>query len=136
MVDTHSCSRCFYKHYSICICSYTCSGDSIGVIYIYSYAVRRARFDKDFGKVFITLAFSAFALTSLDTATRLGRYIFQEYFETEGGKKSWIADKYVATIITVLVSYLLVTYGYQKIWPIFGSSNQMLSTLALLALTA
>lgn len=91
---------------------------------------------KDFGKVFITLAFSAFALTSLDTATRLGRYIFQEYFETEGGKKSWIADKYVATIITVLVSYLLVTYGYQKIWPIFGSSNQMLSALALLALTA
>ncbi|MGB9838977.1 carbon starvation CstA family protein [Thermovenabulum sp.] len=91
---------------------------------------------KEFGKVFITLAFSAFALTSLDTATRLARYIFQEYFESETGKTSWIADKYVATAITVIISYVLVTYGYQKIWPIFGSSNQLLAALALLALTA
>ncbi|ADL06993.1 carbon starvation CstA family protein [Thermosediminibacter oceani] len=90
----------------------------------------------DFGKVFITLAFTAFALTSLDTATRLARYIFQEYFETEDGKRSLLTDKYVATLITIFVAYLLVTYGYQKIWPIFGSANQLLSALALLALTA
>ncbi|MDN5332279.1 MAG: carbon starvation protein [Tepidanaerobacteraceae bacterium] len=91
---------------------------------------------KEFGKVFITLAFSAFALTSLDTATRLGRYIFQEYFEERSGRKNWLGNKYVATLITIIAAYLLLAYGYQKIWPIFGSANQLLSALALLALTA
>ncbi|MCG0276590.1 MAG: hypothetical protein L5655_10655 [Thermosediminibacteraceae bacterium] len=86
--------------------------------------------------VFVTLAFTAFALTSLDTATRLGRYIFQEYFETKEGEKNLLADKYVATLITIVASYILLAYGYQKIWPIFGSANQLLSALSLLALTA
>lgn len=89
----------------------------------------------DFGMVFVILAFSAFALTSLDTATRLSRYIFQEWFETRTGTKNWLTDKYVATFISVFVAYLLLSYGYQKIWPIFGASNQLLGALALLAAT-
>ncbi|GFR35980.1 carbon starvation CstA family protein [Thermobrachium celere] len=88
------------------------------------------------GKVFITLAFTAFALTSLDTATRLGRYIFQEYVETVWGKESKLNNMYVSTLITVVISALLLMYGYQKIWPIFGTANQLLSALALLAVTA
>ncbi|MFN6991887.1 MAG: carbon starvation protein A [Fervidobacterium sp.] len=88
------------------------------------------------GRVFIILSFTAFALTSLDTATRLARYIFQELFETVSSKGSLLTNKYVATIITVFASVLLVAYGYQKIWPIFGSSNQLLAAIALLALTA
>lgn len=88
------------------------------------------------GKVFIILAFTAFALTSLDTATRLGRYIFQEYVETVFGKDSKLNNMYIATLITVLLSALLLMFGYQKIWPIFGTANQLLSALALLAITA
>ncbi|MCF6095445.1 carbon starvation protein A [Thermovorax subterraneus] len=91
---------------------------------------------EDFGKVFVTLAFTAFALTSLDTATRLGRYIFQEYFETKGEEKNPLSNKYIATLVTIFGAYILLAYGYQKIWPIFGSANQLLSALALLALTA
>ncbi|MCX7884297.1 MAG: carbon starvation protein A [Caloramator sp.] len=89
------------------------------------------------GKVFVVLAFSAFALTSLDTATRIGRYIFQEFFyEKKDGTKSPLANMYVSTAITIGCSVLLLAYGYLNIWPIFGSANQLLAGLSLLALTA
>ncbi len=92
------------------------------------------------GKVFVTLSFSAFALTSLDTATRIGRYIFQEFFqsydEKQGQKKSIFTNMYVSTLITVFCALGLILYGYEKIWPIFGAANQLLAALALLSLTA
>ncbi|MHB1392233.1 MAG: carbon starvation CstA family protein [Clostridia bacterium] len=88
------------------------------------------------GKVFVILAFSAFALTSLDTATRLGRYIFQEMTAKADGTKSILNNMYVATAITVGLSAMLLSYGYQKIWPIFGSANQLLAGLSLLAVSA
>jgi carbon starvation protein len=88
------------------------------------------------GKVFVILAFSAFALTSLDTATRLGRYIFQEMVAKADGTKSPLGNMYVATAVTVGLSGLLLSYGYQKIWPIFGSANQLLAGLSLLAVSA
>jgi carbon starvation protein len=88
------------------------------------------------GKVFVTLAFSAFALTSLDTATRIGRYVFQELFDKgEADSKSIASNMYVATSATIAASALLLLYGYTKIWPIFGASNQLLAGLSLLALT-
>ncbi len=86
------------------------------------------------GKSFVALAVSAFALTSLDTATRLGRFIFQEYFEDKStGKQSPLANMYVSTSITVILGGLLAITDYTKIWPIFGSANQLLSALALMA---
>ena len=89
------------------------------------------------GKVFVILAFSAFALTSLDTATRIGRYIFQEFFTNASEKtKKTYANIYISTFATVFASASLLAYGYQKIWPIFGSANQLLSALALLAVTS
>jgi carbon starvation protein len=88
------------------------------------------------GKVFVILAFSAFALTSLDTATRLGRYIFQEMTTKADGTKSILGNMYVATAITVGLSAMLLSYGYTKIWPIFGSANQLLAGLSLLAVSA
>lgn len=89
------------------------------------------------GVVFVTLCFSAFALTSLDTATRIGRYILQELCEGKDGKDTFISgNKYLATGITIAASFILILYGYVKIWPIFGSANQLLAALALLAITA
>ncbi|MPM66351.1 Peptide transporter CstA [bioreactor metagenome] len=91
----------------------------------------------EIGKVFVILAFSAFALTSLDTATRIGRYIFQEFFDEASEKTKKIGQNiYVSTIITVAASCVILVYGYSKIWPIFGSANQLLAALALLALTS
>lgn len=89
------------------------------------------------GKVFVILAFSAFALTSLDTATRIGRYVFQEFFDKADGttSKKGFSNMYVATAVTVGSASLLLLYGYTKIWPLFGASNQLLAGLSLLALT-
>ena len=92
----------------------------------------------------ITLAFSAFCLTSLDTATRLARYMFQEFFTgDEGGQavnvagwKKVLANPYVSTGITVVIGAFLSVGGYSAIWPLFGAANQLLAALALLALAA
>lgn len=87
------------------------------------------------GKSFVALAVSAFALTSLDTATRLNRFIFQEFFYKEGAEKqSPLTNMYVSTGITVVIGGYLALGGFAKIWPIFGSANQLLAALSLLAI--
>ena len=88
----------------------------------------------------INLAVSAFALTSLDSVARVGRISFQEFFldsetdlETMSPILKVLTDKYVATILTLVLAYLLAKVGYAEIWPLFGSANQLLSVLALVA---
>jgi len=88
----------------------------------------------------ITLSISAFALTSLDSVARVGRIALQELFteaHNEGKKASrvenFFCNKYVATICTLLVGYLLAILGYAAIWPLFGSANQLLAALALIS---
>ena len=88
----------------------------------------------DIGKSFVALAVSAFALTSLDTATRLGRFIFQEFFDNpEKEKQSIFTNMYVSTAITVIIGGYLAAGGYARIWPLFGSAIQLLAALSLLA---
>ena len=91
----------------------------------------------------MVLAISAFALTSLDTATRLARYMFAEFFMEEGqiykdlkGYKKIIAHPVFGTLITVFIGVYLAIGGYMKIWPLFGAANQLLAGLALLAVAA
>ena len=93
----------------------------------------------------LVLTYSTFCLTSLDTATRLGRFMFQEFWidaskgetpENVTGYKKVLANPYVATVITVVLGILLGMNGYAKIWALFGSANQLLAALALLALAA
>jgi len=86
------------------------------------------------GRTFVSLAVSAFALTSLDTATRIGRYLLQELFE--GQDRSVFTGKFVSTIVTVIFGGVLTFMGYETIWPVFGSANQLLASLALLAIAA
>lgn len=95
---------------------------------------------EDTSKTLITLAISAFALTSLDSVARVGRLSFQEFFlEDDIAPKDYslfrkaVTNKYVATIATLLLAYLLSQVGYASIWPLFGSANQLLSALALIA---
>ena len=88
------------------------------------------------GITFAALAVSAFALTSLDTATRLGRFAFQEFFKSDKPThfQNLLTNRFVATFFTVLPAGILALSGsYQAIWPIFGSANQLLAALALLA---
>lgn len=107
----------------------------------YTFGVGFAKFWSLFGlpeKVGISFgmfAINTFILTSLDTATRLGRYQLQEL---TSGK----LDKYSSTLITVLAALLLVfmksgqTPVWRLIWPVFGSANQLTAGLALLGITA
>lgn len=104
--------------------------DAVGLPYDVMYSV-------------IILSVSAFCLTSLDTATRLARYMLQEFFVDEGedvknltGIKKTMANPFVATVITVILGGILMTGGYSLIWPLFGAANQLLAALALLACAA
>ena len=88
-------------------------------------------------RTFTALAVSAFALTSLDTATRIGRYAFQEFFQkTTSSEKNLAQNRFFATFCTVLAGALLTFSGKSDaIWPIFGSANQMLAALTLMTMT-
>lgn len=101
-------------------------------------------FDFIVGKSFIALTISAFAMTTLDTATRLARFILQEIvMSTEvlpDGKStssnSPLSNMYVATIVTVVLASYMTFGSYLAIWPIFGVANQLLAALSLLAIGA
>jgi len=90
----------------------------------------------------LVLTYSAFCLTSLDTATRLARFMFQEFWldgskgetpENVTGYKKILSNMYVSTAITVVLGVVLGLNGYEKIWALFGSANRLLAALGLLA---
>ena len=91
--------------------------------------------------VFMTMCVSALALTSLDSVARIGRMSFQELFygDTTNPENmpTWqkvLTNKYFATVITLFFGYLLTLGGYSNVWPLFGSANQLLAALVLIAL--
>ncbi|MDR2548864.1 MAG: carbon starvation protein A [Desulfobulbus sp.] len=88
----------------------------------------------------ITLAVAAFALTSLDSVARVGRLAFQEVFTDSLADTAQMhplyrlfSNRYLATAVTLLMGYLLSLRGYMDIWPLFGSANQLLAALSLIA---
>jgi len=86
------------------------------------------------GIIFGSLTISAFLITSLDTATRLGRYCFEEL---TAEKVPSISNRYVGTFVTVIAGGgLALTGQWTAIWPMFGSSNQLVAGLSLLGATA
>ena len=98
----------------------------------------------EIGMTFISLSISAFMLTTLDTATRLTRFAWQELFlpRAQEGNRSHnngntvLSNTFVATMVAVLVAgYLSSTGTAWQIWPVFGASNQLLAALTLLVVT-
>jgi carbon starvation protein len=83
---------------------------------------------------FGAMALSTFIFDTLDSATRLGRYILQELF----GRFDRAAGV-AATLITVAVPLSFLLAGekgsYRLFWTLFGTSNQLLASLSLLAIT-
>lgn len=108
-----------------------------------------------YAKIFISLAVAAFMMTSLDTATRLGRFLCQEIFMprssrdtssaddsdvSEGNKttgiRKFLTDKYFASFLIVSVSMLMGFSGSAAVlWPIFGASNQLMAAITFLIIT-
>jgi len=92
----------------------------------------------------LVLTYSAFCLTSLDTATRLARFMFQEFWlepgqtpkDIKGGFKKLMVNPYFATILTVILGIMLGMGGFAKIWGLFGAANQLLAAIGLIAVAA
>ncbi len=97
-------------------------------------------------KVFAAIALATFILTTLDTATRLGRFAWQEMFDWLEPKNTtaykiltnrWVAS-FLAVFIGAVLAYPTVVIGgkiygaYRVVWPAFAGVNQLLAALALL----
>ncbi len=83
---------------------------------------------------FALLAFSTFVYDTLDVCTRLARYILQELF---GWRSRWGAAGAAFASLLLPLAFLMTTEekGYLVAWPIFGTSNQLLASLTLLAVS-
>lgn len=103
--------------------------------------ISRFGFDPDFVRTFVLLAFATFIFDTLDVATRLGRYVFQELTGWRGG-----LGRIVATLCTLALPALCVNQSvtdaagravpaWRLFWTVFGTSNQLLAALTLLTLT-
>lgn len=92
----------------------------------------------------ITLAASTFALTSLDTGTRLGRFMISELFLREGeatykdakGIRQVLAHPLFGTMVMVILGCFVGGLSLSQIWSLFGAANQLLAGVALMAVAA
>ncbi len=92
----------------------------------------------ELGKSFGILAVSTFLLTTLDTSTRLGRYIFEEFFDLKGKNVRFFSTG--ITLLAPLIFSFVPIYdamgnpvpAWKAVWPVFGATNQLLAGLALL----
>jgi carbon starvation protein len=105
-------------------------GEGIGRFLTVMIGEQHLRFAITFG----AMAFSTFVFDTLDVSARLGRYILEELLRPRG-----VATKIVATTLTVAVPLVFIVIGgestYRVFWTLFGSSNQLLAALTLLAIT-
>ena len=92
----------------------------------------------------LTLAVSVFALTSLDTGTRLSRFMFSELFLKDGentwkdakGIRKLLANPLFGTCLMVVIGCILGGLKLSAIWGLFGAANQLLAGIALMAVAA
>jgi len=91
-----------------------------------------------FGTIFGILMLEGFLITTIDTLFRLMRYFFEELWNVLFVKKPAFLESRMFNVLLgiILTAILSFTNGYQKIWPIFGSANQLLAALTLVAVTA
>jgi len=81
------------------------------------------------GGLIAILILNSFILTTLDTATRIARYISQELFK--------INNRFFTTFVVISISgFLVLTGSWNKIWPVFGSSNQMVAALTFVVIAS
>jgi carbon starvation protein len=91
-----------------------------------------------YGTLFGILLLEGFVITTVDTIIRLSRYLFEELWATLFTEPpALLRNKVVNSLLPVgAMVFLAFTNGYKAIWPIFGSANQLLAALTLIAVTA
>lgn len=89
------------------------------------------------GTAILSVLVVSFAATTLDSATRIQRYVISEL--ASDFKIKPLASKHGATLVAVIAAFLLASInggaGGMILWPLFGAANQMLAALALLVAT-
>ena len=81
------------------------------------------------GSLIAILILNSFILTTLDTATRIARYISEELFK--------IKNRFFATFVVVFLSgTLALTGSWNKIWPVFGASNQLVAAFTFMVIAS
>jgi carbon starvation protein len=80
-----------------------------------------------------------FILTTVDAGTRVARYVMHELlgkvYKPLGNQKSIRAGALVAALVVWAWGYLIYTGNISTIWPLFGTGNQLLATIALSVVT-
>lgn len=91
-----------------------------------------------YGTIFGILLVEGFVVTTLDTAVRLNRYLLEELWQVIFKKVPRVCQTYIfnALVCVVLMYILAYTNAFSAIWPIFGSANQLMASLALIAVSA
>jgi len=81
-----------------------------------------------------------FILTTIDTGTRVARYVLQELMgkvHKPFSNSAWMPGNLVTTFFVVLAwGYLIYTGSISTLWPLFGTGNQLLATIALAVSTS
>ncbi|MGC8964715.1 MAG: carbon starvation CstA family protein [Brevinematia bacterium] len=85
------------------------------------------------GLYFAIFMLNGFMLTTLDTATRISRFLFEEIYSSIFRSK---ISKYLSTLIVVLLAgYLSLSGAYLALWKLFGTANQLVAALALVIIS-
>ena len=76
-----------------------------------------------------------FILTTIDAGTRIGRFVLQEMLGkvyAPFGRANWLPGNIVASLLMVVAwGYFIYTGSVSTIWPMFGTANQLLASIAL-----
>ena len=91
-----------------------------------------------YGTVFGILMVEGFVATTLDTAVRINRYLFEELWAIIFKKppawiKSYIFNSGLSVVLMLILAF---TNAFSAIWPVFGTANQLLAALTLVTLAA
>lgn len=92
---------------------------------------------KEFMTLFAAVWVSSFALTTLDTTNRLGRYLVQEMaLPLKDKSPGWygiLENKWVASLVIAFVGIFLArSGGYNALWPAFSGANQLIASIVML----
>jgi carbon starvation protein len=90
-----------------------------------------------YGTIFGILLVEGFVVTTLDTAVRLNRYLIEELWSFVFKKVPALLKSYLVNALIAVALMFLLAYknAYSVIWPVFGSANQLLAALTMIAIS-
>ena len=100
-----------------------------------SALLEKIGFSVNVAQTLIVVLVVSFAATTLDSATRIQRYIITEFGEAMNF--NFIKNKFIATLVSIIPAYLIASNDNLRndLWTTFGASNQMLASLTLMVLS-